>query len=150
MIILDTDCLSLLERQTGADYLRLQSRLDKFPSDEITTTIITFEEQMRGWLAYLNKLRSVDKQVWAYETLKMHFDYFKTLTILEFDEKAAQILKNLKAEKIRIGSMDMKIASIAISNGAILLSRNLADFELIPNLTVQDWTVENKSDEHLN
>lgn len=63
MIILDTDCLSLLERQTGEVYFRLQAKLDEFPADEITTTIITFEEQMRGWMAYLNKMRSIDEQV---------------------------------------------------------------------------------------
>ncbi len=36
--------------------------------------------------------------------------------------------------------MDLKIASIAISRGAILVSRNLRDFEGIPNLTVKDWS----------
>ena len=140
MIILDTDCLSLLERQTGTDYLRLQRKLDEFPSDELTTTIITFEEQMRGWMSYLAKMRSIDEQVVAYETLKQYFDYFKTLIIIEFDKNAAQIYKNLKSSKIRIGSMDLKIASIAISRDAILVSRNLRDFEGIPNLIVKDWT----------
>src|SRR5437764_3976570 len=106
MIILDTDCLSLLERRTGEDYLRLQARLDEFPSDDITTTIITFEEQMRGWMAYLAKMRSIDDQVFAYETLKQYFDYFKTLTIVDFDKNAAEVYKNLKSNKIRIGTMD--------------------------------------------
>lgn len=140
MIILDTDSLSLLERQTGKDYFTLQANLDKFPSDEINTTIITFEEQMRGWMAYLARMRSIDEQVFAYETLKKWFDYFKTLTVIEFDENAAEIYKNLKSNKIRIGSMDLKIASIAISRKAILVSRNLKDFEQVPDLTVQDWT----------
>ena len=140
MIILDTDCLSLLERQTGEAYLRLQKKLDEFPSDEIVTTIITYEEQMRGWMSYLARMRSIDEQVFAYETLKQYFDYFKTLTIIEFDKNAAEIYKNLKLNKIRIGSMDLKIASIAIANKAILVSRNLKDFEQVPDLTVQDWT----------
>ena len=140
MIILDTDCLSLLERQTGTGYLRLQRKLDEFPSDEITTTIITFEEQMRGWMAYLARMRSIDEQVLAYETLKQYFDYFKTLTVIDFDERAAEIYKNLKQNKIRIGTMDLKIAAIAISRNAILVSRNLRDFEEVPNLVVKDWT----------
>ncbi len=140
MIILDTDCLSLLERQTGTAYLRLQSKLDEFPSDEITTTIITFEEQMRGWMSYLNRMRSIDEQVFAYETLKQYFDYFKTLTIIEFDKNAVEIYKNLKSSKIRVSTMDLKIASIAISRNAILVSRNLKDFEAVPNLVVNDWT----------
>jgi tRNA(fMet)-specific endonuclease VapC len=74
MIILNTDCLSLLDRQTGTSYLRLQAKLDEFPSDEIVTTIITFEEQMRGWMAFLAKMRSIDEQVFAYQTLKQYFD----------------------------------------------------------------------------
>jgi predicted nucleic acid-binding protein len=36
--------------------------------------------------------------------------------------------------------MDLKIASIAISRKAILVSRNLKDFETVPNLVVNDWT----------
>lgn len=140
MIILDTDCLSLLERQTGTAYRRLQSKLDEFPADEITTTIITFEEQMRGWMSYLARMRSIDEQVLAYETLKQYFDYFKTLTVVDFDNHAAKIYKKLRSDKIRIGSMDQKIASIAISRKAILVSRNLKDFEGIPDLAVKDWT----------
>jgi len=140
MIILDTDCLSLLERQTGNDYLRLQSKLDEFPSDEITTTIITFEEQMRGWMSFLAKMRSIDDQVFAYETLKQYFDYFKTLTIVDFDKRAAKIFGDLRSQKIRIGTMDLKIASIAIATEAILVPRNLRDFEGIPNLVVKDWS----------
>ena len=140
MIILDTDCLSLLERQTGSAYLRLHSKLDEFPSDEIATTIVTFEEQMRGWMSYLAKMRSIDEQVFAYETLKQYFDYFKTLTIIDFDKKAAKVFQDLRTQKVRIGAMDLKIASIAISNDAILISRNLKDFTKVPNLAVQDWT----------
>jgi tRNA(fMet)-specific endonuclease VapC len=140
MIILDTDCLTMLERQTGTDYLVLQSKLDEFPIEEITTTIITFEEQMRGWTAYIARMRSIDEQVFAYETLKQHFDYFKQLTIIDFDENAAAVYKDLKLQKVRIGAMDLKIASIALSRNAILVSRNLKDFENVPNLVVKDWS----------
>jgi len=43
MIILDTDCISLLERKSGVEFYRLTERLGEFQSGEITTTIITFE-----------------------------------------------------------------------------------------------------------
>lgn len=36
--------------------------------------------------------------------------------------------------------MILKIASIAIANDAILVSRNLKDFIQVFDLTVQDWT----------
>ena len=140
MIILDTDCISLLERQSGADYFRLKNKLDEFLPEEVVTTVITFEEQMRGWMSFLARMRSIDEQVFAYYTLKQYFDYFKTLTILEFNEKSAEIFKELKRQKIRVGTMDLKIASIAIEHNAILVSRNLSDFEQIPQLAVEDWT----------
>jgi len=123
----------------GDHYLRLQANLDHFPSDEINTTIITFEEQMRGWTAYIARMRSIDEQVFAYETLKRYYNYFKTLTIIDFDNDAANVFKDLKLQKVRIGTMDLKIASTAISRNAILVSRNLRDFEQVPNLTVKDW-----------
>jgi tRNA(fMet)-specific endonuclease VapC len=36
--------------------------------------------------------------------------------------------------------MDLKIAAIAISQGALLLSRNLGDFRRVTDLNVQDWS----------
>lgn len=55
MIILDTDCLSLLDRETILESSKLRQNLDNYPADEIFTTIVTFEEQMRGWLAFSSK-----------------------------------------------------------------------------------------------
>jgi tRNA(fMet)-specific endonuclease VapC len=49
------------------------------------------------------------------------------------------ILQQLKAAKVRVGTMDLKIASITLTNDATLLSRNLADYERVPNLKVLDW-----------
>jgi tRNA(fMet)-specific endonuclease VapC len=45
----------------------------------------------------------------------------------------------LKAAKTRLGTMDLKIASIALANDAILLSRNVGDFQKVPGLQVVDW-----------
>ena len=45
----------------------------------------------------------------------------------------------LRRERIRIGTQDLKIASIALHTGALLLSANLRDFEKVPGLRVEDW-----------
>lgn len=140
MIILDTDCLSVLERRTVNAYDNLIRNLDRFSPDDIATTIITFEEQMRGWMAYLSRLKNVQQQVFAYETLLAYFDYFKAINIVSFDDQAAKIFTELKNAKIRVGTMDLKIASIVIATDSILISRNLKDFEQIPDLAVYDWT----------
>jgi hypothetical protein len=48
MIILDTDCLSLLDRESILEASKLIRKLESLSPDEIFTTIITFEENMRG------------------------------------------------------------------------------------------------------
>lgn len=95
---------------------------------------------MRGWLAYLAKCKNIEQQIVAYERLNKFLDNFREIAVLKFDEKSAKVFQQLKSSKIRIGSMDLKIASIAISQTAILVSRNLKDFEQVPDLTVQGWT----------
>ena len=145
MIILDTDCLSLLERKSGVEFYRLTEQLAKLQPGEITTTIITFEEQMRGWMAYLAKADSVEKQIIAYEKLNRFLENYRCIPVIKFDEKAGETFKDLKKQKIRVGTMDLKIASIAVSQNALLISRNLSDYEQIPNLRVEDWTKETYS-----
>lgn len=140
MIILDTDCLSLFEREKYLELSTLHANLKGYDSDEIATTIITFEEQMRGWMAYLAKSKNIEQQVTAYQRLDQFLENFRKINVISFDENAAKVFQDLKSQKIRIGSMDLKIASIAISRKAILISRNLKDFEAVPNLVVNDWT----------
>ena len=43
--------------------------------------------------------------------------------------------------KMRVGTMDFRIAAIALAHDALLLSRNLTDFRKVPGLRVEDWTV---------
>lgn len=140
MIILDTDCLSLLDRERLLESSKLRQKLEHFPAEELFTTIITFEEQMRGWLSYISKAKNLEDQIYSYQKLHRFLESYRNTAVLDFDENAANVFKVLKSNKIRVGTMDLKIASIAISRKAILISRNLRDFEQIPNLVVKDWT----------
>lgn len=139
MIILDTDSLSLLDREMLLESSILRKNLERFSPEQIFTTIITFEEQMRGWLAFVARSKNLEQQIYAYQKLHRFLESYRNTQVLDFDEKAAAEFEKLKRQKIRVGTMDLKIASIAIANNAILISRNLSDFEQIPDLTVKDW-----------
>jgi tRNA(fMet)-specific endonuclease VapC len=138
-IILDVDCLSLLERG-GVEAQRLQRRLATLPRDEVATTIITFEEQMRGWLAYLAKSRTIEAQMLAYERLKRFLDNYRVIPVVGFERAAAAEFERLRSLRLRVGTMDLKIAAIALAHDALLLTRNLTDFGQVPNLKAEDWT----------
>lgn len=140
MIVLDTDCISLLERD-NPDAAQLRKRLAEEVSPlEAATTIITFEEQMRGWLAYVNKARTLEQQTSAYEKLFRFLHNYRSIPILPFDEVAAAEFRRLHSLKVRVGTMDLKIAAIALAHNVLLVTRNLSDFEQIPNLKCEDWT----------
>jgi tRNA(fMet)-specific endonuclease VapC len=125
MLILDTDLLTVVQRREGALYDRLDARLEEASVTElIGVTIISFEEQTRGWLAYIAKARSSALQIEAYARL----------------HAAVQRFDQLARARIRIGTMDLKIAAVALANQATLLSSNLSDFQKVPGLRVEDWT----------
>lgn len=66
---------------------------------------------------------------------------FKVLPLISFDADAALMFDQLQSKKIQLAKMDGRIASIALSRGLILLTRNTKDFSKIPNLAIEDWTV---------
>lgn len=107
---------------------------------EIVATIISYEEQTRGWLSYVTKARTVEGQVQAYKQLKQQLTNYCAIPIIEFDAQAAQEFQRLKTLYPRLGTMDLKIAAIALVNQAILLTRNSADFGQIAGLRTEDWT----------
>lgn len=65
------------------------------------------------------------------------------LEVLPFDERATQTYGQIRAELerrgIAIGSMDMLIASQAISLGLILVTNNVRELSQIPGLTLENW-----------
>jgi tRNA(fMet)-specific endonuclease VapC len=94
---------------------------------------------VRGWLAVINRLRDVHRQLPAYVRLGQLFNVLGDWEIVPFDGRAADQFLNLRRQRIRIGAMDLKIASIALVNDALLVTANLRDFSLVPGLRCEDW-----------
>jgi len=138
MYILDTDHLSIVDQDTVEGF-NLGRRLSSVPPEEVA--VVTYEEQMRGWLAYIARAHTTARQVEAYRRLRVHIERFRTIPLVDFDEKAAAAFERLRPARLRIGAMALKIAAIALANSATLISRNLADFGRVPGLCVEDWTL---------
>jgi tRNA(fMet)-specific endonuclease VapC len=139
MIILDTDHMSELQYPNSVRGARLLGRLSAVEDSQLATTIITYEEQMRGWLASINKQPAGISQVEAYTSLLEVVQTYLGWIILLFDRLAAEQFHRLRSQKIRISTMDLKIAAIVLRQGATLLSANLRDFRQVPGLSVEDW-----------
>jgi tRNA(fMet)-specific endonuclease VapC len=136
--ILDTDHLSLLQR----DNAKLINRLSD-EQERIVITIVTVEEQLRGRLSVISKASDPKSKLSlavAYQNLRLTVESLEEFERIDFDPQSESIYHQLRAQKIRIGTQDLKIASIALANQAILLTRNYRDFSQVPNLILDDWT----------
>ncbi|MEZ6061730.1 MAG: type II toxin-antitoxin system VapC family toxin [Planctomycetaceae bacterium] len=141
MFVFDTDHLSLLQRDNGRSTSHLVSRLDECDEADFWVSIVSFHEQFQGWNAYLNKADDRENLVLGYARFEKLLKAFSGYQLLPFDEAAAEICSDFRKQKIRVGTMDLRIASIAIANDMTLLTRNTVDFERVPGLLFEDWTL---------
>ena len=93
MFILDTDHLSLFQRR----HPHVTARVLVTSALELATTVITVEEQLRGRLDRVRRARSDAEVVRAYRSLLATFLYFRTITIMDFDEQAQTVFQRLRA-----------------------------------------------------
>ena len=135
--LLDTDHVSLDQRGNQL----VMSRINAAGPTQVAISIITVEEQMRGWLAALRAARSGAERCAAYARLRAAVEYFASNTLIDYDTAADEIFESLRHQGIRIGTQDLRIAAIALSRKATLVTRNARDFGIIPGLTIVDWSL---------
>jgi len=138
MLVLDTDHLSEYQKGTSKEAHRLKARLAT-AAEPYATTIISVEEIMRGWMAAIRRIHEPHGQIKPYMQLQRLFRFFATWNVVGWNAAAADRFETLKRAGTRVGTMDLKIASIASANDATLLSRNTRDFGNIPGLKTEDW-----------
>ena len=138
MSLLDTDHFSVFTDERDSRHGLLNSRMEA-AAEQVACTIVNVEEVLRGWLAVIHRLRDVHRQLPAYVRLGQLFNVLSDWEILPFDERAADQFAGLRRQGIRIGTMDLKIASIALVNDALLVTANLRDYSLVPELRCENW-----------
>lgn len=136
MLILDTALITILFRGAAPERISLVSWLDASNDRDAYVTIISFEEQMRGWLAFIARATGPEQQSDGYTRLGELLSNFGEIPVLPFDVRAARYFEGLRRKYRRHGAADLKIATIAITNDATLLTRNIRDFRGVDELSV--------------
>lgn len=137
MLILDTDHMRVfMHARAGGGTLRDRLRAS---GDTIATTIVTVEESLRGWLAEIHRRISPHDQIRAYGRLHEEIELYAAWLVLPWEADAADLFVTLRRQGIRIGTMDLKIAAIALAYDATVITRNTADFAQVPGLKFQNW-----------
>jgi len=136
-VVLDTNHFREVAEATSRA-VRFRQRAEAERAD-VFLSIITVQEAVSGWLALINSLSAGRKQVRGYASFQKTIAAFQEFSILAFDVEAAEIFHKLRSEHPRAGTMDLKIAAVCLAHDATLLTRNVADFENITDLCVENW-----------
>ena len=133
--VLDTDILSLFQRGNVSVCAAAAQR----DPEDLAVTVITVEEQISGWYTLLRRAKDRGELAAVYQQLTSNVAFLARVKILTFTEAAIARFEGLRALKLGVASMDLRIAAIAIEHGATLVTRNVGDFLRIPGLTVVSW-----------
>jgi tRNA(fMet)-specific endonuclease VapC len=138
--LLDTDHISFLQLGSGPEFTTLSARMARRSSVDFALSVVGFHEQMLGGHAYINRARSTRDVIRGYEASSQVLQSYLAAAVLPFDAAAGTAFDGLISRRVRVGTMDLRIAFIALSRGLTVLSRNLGDFGKMPGLVVEDWT----------
>jgi tRNA(fMet)-specific endonuclease VapC len=137
--VLDTDHISLLFRNNP-----LVSRRFKLEVRLVGIAVISVQESFHGWTGKLSKADGEAQKILNYGKLHSNVCFFQTMPILNYDQAASDVYQRLIQANADLGKKrldkDVRIAAIAISLGATIVTRNRKDFELVPGLVIEDWS----------
>jgi tRNA(fMet)-specific endonuclease VapC len=137
LFVMDTDIVTLIQHRHAV----VCQHVAAHPPVELAVSVITFQEQLTGRLASVRRARTTRHLADAYQDLVWTIRFFSPWQILSFPEPAILRFEQLKAQRLNVAAMDLRIAAITLENSAVLVTRNKRDFQRIPGLVLEDWTV---------
>lgn len=131
-LLLDTNiCIYIIKRKPAA----VLERFLDYQIGDIGISSITLSELRYG----------VAKSSHREKNAKALDEFTIPLEVVPYDEAAAHVYGDIRASLEKdgtpIGTMDMLIASHAVSLGIPLVTNNTREFLRIPSLNLIDWTV---------
>ena len=138
--ILDTDITSLLLTRHPIVSQRVIAA-----GQDVALSIITVQEIFNGWVSRINATDKPDELIHLYGRLERMITLCKKVPILGFDQTAVARLDRIISLNPNLGKKrvqkDMRIASIVLANNAILVTRNTRDFQPVPDLSIENWSI---------
>ena len=136
MYMLDTNiCIYIIKKRPPAVQKRFESLGDVF----VTVSVMTFAELQNG----------VEKSTARQHNQNILDAFLANVVILPWDTEAGVQYANLRSTLEKggnlIGNMDLLIVAHALSQGAVLVTHNIREFERIPLLHIEDWASSRKA-----
>ncbi len=138
MRIFDTDILSDLLTGVPA----VVARAATIPLSAQSISIVSVEEVVRGQLNALRTAAAGRGKVplpRVYDIFQRRFVQLAAYRILTYTPAADAEFTRLRAQKVRIGTQDLRIAAIALVVNATVVTRNARDFTQVPGLSLEIW-----------
>jgi tRNA(fMet)-specific endonuclease VapC len=127
--LLDTNIVIYVLKRRPIEVLKIFNT----NASRMAISSITLSELIYGAEKSLN----IDKNLEAIDEFISHLD------VLSYDAKASQHYGQIKASLEKrgeiIGENDIHIAAHAISQGLILVTNNLREFQRVPHLALENW-----------
>ena len=137
LYVIDTDTISLFRR----GHALVRQNAARHPPAELAVAILTVEEQLSGWYQMLRRAQQPAQLARAYQELANAVRFYGQWQILPFSVAAIACYDGLRALNLNIRSMDLRIAAVTLEHNGVLVTRNLRDFQRVPNLVVENWAV---------
>src|SRR5438874_8275481 len=100
LFVLDSDTLSLLERDHPQVSVRVASRA----IGDVAVSVITVEESLRGWFSMVRKAKNPRRLALAYDRLAGSVTFLSRTRILPFTETAIDRFQQFMKAKLHIGA----------------------------------------------
>lgn len=133
---MDTDHFTLFEQGHSG----LGRRVRSLSPGAVAICAVTVEEATRGRLAVLGRPMRPDQTIDAYAKLVRTVAELNDLPIIPYDSGCEREFQRLRAAKMRVGTLDLRIAATALTKGLTVVTRNRRDFGQVPGLVVEDWS----------
>lgn len=134
--VLDTDTVSLL----ALHHPGVTAKALSLPVSSVTVAIVSVQEIFMGRYNRIKQAKNPAELIAAYGQLEASTNLLRMLPLLSYDIDAAEHFETLHRTYRRLPTKDLRIAAVALSHHATLVTRNFIDFGQIDGLPIEDWS----------